>query len=141
MDKSRQYIQMCKTSKEIQRMWKAKAGDFYVNSNNKVLCWAPGPDHFPKIKRGFGIESKGKVTRIFPLTWLPKLDQLIEASQSPGLGIRNISFIFYEWVKRPYGKYEKPVNRFFSSLEQMWLAFIMFKKFSKTWYEDDWVPL
>lgn len=141
MDKSRQYIQMCKTSKEIQGMWKAKAGDFYVNSNDKVLCWVPGPDPSAHIKKGFGIETQGKITRISPLAWLPKLDQLIELSQSPGTGIRNISFIFYEWVKRPYGKQDKPVNKFFSSLEQMWLAFIMFKKFSKTWQGDGWTGI
>ena len=132
---------MCKTSKEIQSLWKAKAGDFYVNSNNKVLCWVPGPGHSPQIKHGFGIETQGRITRISPLIWLPKLDQLIEAAETPSTSIRNISFIFYEWVKRPYGRQEKPVNRFFSSLEQMWLAFIMFKKFSKTWENDDWVSL
>ena len=141
MDKSRQYIQMCKTSKEIQSLWLAKAGDFYVNSNNKVLCWIPGPDHSPRIKHGFGIESQGKITRISPLTWLPKLDQLIYTAQLPKTGIRNISFIFYEWAKRPYGRQDEPVNRFFSSLEQMWLAFIMFKKFSKIWHDEMWIDL
>jgi hypothetical protein len=140
MDKSRQYIQMCKRSKEIQNLWQPKAGDFYVDSGSKVLCWIPGSPKAPSIRKGFAVVPGDKVTRISPMYWLPKLDQLIETSQFPGSGFRDISFVFYEWVKVPYGPDAQPANKFFTSLEQLWLAFIMVKKFSKIWESGEWLP-
>ncbi|MBU1169983.1 MAG: hypothetical protein KKD44_10515 [Proteobacteria bacterium] len=141
MDKGRQYIQMCKRSKEIQSIWTPKAGDFYANSDNTVLCWIPGAPQSGIIKNGFKIEPGAKITRIDPLVWLPKLDQLIEISQVPGTNFRDITFVFYEWVKRPYAQKKQAANLFFSSLEQLWFAFIMTRKFSKAWTGEGWVNL
>lgn len=138
MDKSRQYILMCKRSKEIQSLWEPKTGDFYADINHEVHCYFPDPTRTETIKSGFGISSGKKVTTLSPLAWLPKLDQLIEAAQIQGCCFRDTSFQFYEWVKIPYGKGGTPANRYFSSLEQVWLAFIMNTRFSKTWADDEW---
>ena len=140
MDKSKQYIQMCKRSKEIQSAWRPKAGDFYADMNNSVVCWFPDPTRSPVIKNGFGIKAGEKVTTLSPLTWMPKLDQLMEEAQILGSGFRQVSFVFYEWVKLPYGDSEIAASKFFASLEQVWLAFIMNKKFIKVWRDDDWLP-
>lgn len=129
---------MCKRSKEIQAQWAPKAGDFYADMDSSVLCWVPGGAQSRSIKNGFGIESGKKVTRIYPLVWLPKLDQLIELSQIPGTGFREVSFEFYEWVKRPYGTKQQPANRFFDTLEKLWLSFLMNRKYLKYWINEDW---
>lgn len=140
MDKSRQYIQMCKRSKEIQVLWQPKVGDFYADSDQTIRCWIPGASPFQAIRNGFAIEPGDKVTRISPLIWLPKLDQLIEMSQVRSAGFRDMSFVFYEWVKQPYGQNNRPANRVFISLEQLWLAFIMNRKHLKHWMDDNWQP-
>ena len=132
---------MCKRSKEIQNLWEPKTGDFYADMKSEVHCFFPDPARTGAIRSGFGITQGKKVTTISPLIWLPKLDQLIEAAQIQGCCFRETSFHFYEWVKLPYGKGGTPANRFFSSLEQVWLAFIMNTRFSKTWEEDEWVSV
>lgn len=131
---------MCQRSKEIQLLWQPKAGDFYADSKGEVQCWIPGSAKAPSIRKGYAVVPGEKVTRISPMVWLPKLDQLIDASQLPGSGIRDISFVFYEWVKIAYGPDDEPANHFFSSLEQLWLAFLMVKKFSKIWADEEWHP-
>ncbi len=138
MDKSRQYIQMCKRSKEIQSLWEPKAGDFYADMKDDVHCLSPDSQKAGMIRNGFGITSGKKVTTLSPLAWLPKLDQLIEAAQIQGCCFRDTSFQFYEWVKLPYGTGGGPANKCFSSLEQVWLAFIMNTRFAKIWENGAW---
>jgi hypothetical protein len=138
MDKSRQYIQMCKRSKEIQSLWQPKTGDFYADIGSEVHCYFPDSSKTGAIKSGFGITTGKKVTTISPLVWLPKLEQLIEAAQVQGCCFRDTSFQFYEWVKLPYGKGTIPANKLFISLEQVWLAFIMKTRFGKIWEDGGW---
>ena len=138
MDKSRQYIQMCKRSKEIQSLWEPKAGDLYADMKDDVHCLSPDSQKAGMIRNGFGITSGKKVTTLSPLAWLPKLDQLIEAAQIQGCCFRDTSFQFYEWVKLPYGTGGGPANKCFSSLEQVWLAFIMNTRFAKIWENGAW---
>lgn len=138
MDKSPQYINMCKTSKEIQSLWEPKAGDFYSDTKGSVLCISPDFMKSGTIRRGFGIIQGEKVTTIAPVVWLPRLDQLMEAAQTGRCCFRDTSFQFYEWVKLPYGAERTPADKHFSSLEQVWLAFIMQTRFAKTWIQDFW---
>ncbi len=143
MDKSRQYIEMCRRSKEIQSLWNPKAGDFYKGLTGDVLCYVPGTSKNETIRKGFEIKAGNKVTTLSPLIWLPKLDQLIEAAQIQGCCFRDISFQFYEWVKLPYGNSGTPANKHFTSLEQVWLAFIMNTRFARIWDDEMWqnVPI
>jgi hypothetical protein len=141
MDKTRQYIQMCQRSKEIQGLWTPRTGDFYADPNMKVRCWIPDSAPYRTIRKGFAIRTTGNLTRLIPLVWMPKLDQLIEISQIRGKGFRDMSFVFYEWVKEPYGEDGRPANRQFASLEQLWLAFIMNRKHLKHWQDDHWAAL
>jgi hypothetical protein len=90
------------------------------------------------IRNGFGITPGEKVTSMTPLIWLPKLDQLMEEAQLPGMEFREMTFVFYDWVKHPYGRGGLPAGKHFSSLEQVWLAFIMMKKHNKLWANDNW---
>lgn len=138
MDKSKQYIQMCQTSKEIQNAWHPKTGDFYSDTKGNVNCWTPKAKGAEIIKKGFGVVTQNNVTTLSRLVWLPALDQLIDLSQTTGKGFRDITFDFYEWIKKPYSQNTTAAEKLFSSQEQLWLAFVMATKFNKYWSEHRW---
>ncbi len=138
MDKSRQYIQMCKTSKEIQIKWQQTPGDLFVNINNKVSFWTNQSSNSFKIKNGFRIENENELIKIEKFFWLPNLDQLIETAQIKEKSYRDISFDFFEWTKQEYSSDSKPADSIFESQEQLWIGYVMEKKFSKKWVNDTW---
>ena len=130
---------MCKTSKEIQTQWIQTPGDFYVGFCGNVLCWTFNNTKSTKIKHGFKVENNVPLVRIEKLFWLPRLNQLVEIAQSKNNAFSNISYDFLEWIKEPYNNENISSEMVFNSLEQMWLAYIMKKKFSKKWENEAWV--
>lgn len=138
MDKSKEYIRMCRYAGEIQRLWQACPGDFFADRTNAVACWVPGACGALEIKKGFGVETGGKVIRITKYTWLPRHDQLMEMALKPATAFRDISFEFFRWTKEPYHNNQLFPGKVFTSLEQIWLAFIMNKKFQKLWKNRQW---
>lgn len=138
MDKSRQYIQMCKTSKEIQSKWLQTPGDLFVNINNKISFWTTQSSNSFTIKNGFKIGKENELITIEKFFWLPSLDQLLETAQIKGKSYRDTTFDFFEWTKQKYSQDSKSADSIFGSLEQLWLGYVMEKKFSKKWVNDIW---
>ena len=70
--------------------------------------------------------------------WLPRQDQLQEMAL-PTLKYQDTEHLlraFNEWDKSEIG-YE-PFSRYFTSMEQLWLAFVMKEKYNKMWDGDKW---
>ncbi len=141
MDKSRQYIQMCKTSKEIQSKWEQKPGDFFIDFNNNIACWTSTDKDTFQIKNGFKIQSNDSIITLEKFFWIPRLAQLIESAQLSKKSYRDTSFDFFEWTKKAYTPDSKPANIIFSSIEQLWLGYVMEKKFSKKWAKGLWIKM
>jgi len=140
MDKSSRYIDMCKGAREIQETWNHKTGDIFATEEGEVLFWVPGKYGAPEIKNGFGVTRTDKVVTLARYTWLPRYSQLIETAQEgSGTNFRDVTFHFYSWLDTPYGPEAGPrPKELFATNEQVWLAYIMEKRYGKMWSETGW---
>ena len=117
MDKTIKYIEMSWSADEIQKLWKREPGDFYSIYGNEVYVY-------------FGLDDSG-------MFWLPRQDQLqemvwglIEPDGHNLNSIRRIEFSFNRFVGIHHRRYD--------SYEQLWLAFVMKKKYDKSWNKTEW---
>lgn len=90
------------------------------------------------MKDGFRIDSGDELVRIEKYFWLPRLNQLIEIAQCDNRAFCDISFKFLDWLKLPYEN-STPANKIFTSIEQMWLVYIMKTRFGKKWIQNNWL--
>ena len=140
MDKSGRYIAMCEKAMEVQLCWKPAHGDFFVDKDGHTRCWIDGQHTADKVKKGFAVKTCRNVIQITKFIWLPRLDQLIEMAQVPGRRYESVTTDFHQWTRAPYPSLpERPTNQF-SSLEQLWLGFVMEQKHRKKWREKQWQP-
>ena len=150
MDKSKKYIKMCLKAEEIQKNQEAQTGDSYCE-------W---PTYRARL---FGCEHN--TMQMCSMKWLPRQGQL-QRMVAPIKDMFTITLImqdlydFYSpslcWPGddktdkecnkefREHEKREAPRIKMISnigSMEQLWLCFVMSKKFSKQWIGNDWVKL
>jgi len=147
---------MCEKSAEIQGLWSPREGDYFLERVDET-----SPDD---VTHGFYVEEYLRIigsddqanlcsTNIVNSykqgnVWLPRQDQLQEMvmpnpfdSHITGVGGLARVFGFFcsptteegDWIQ-PDASY---VHQFFS-MEQLWLAFVMEKKFKKVWNGSDW---
>lgn len=138
MDTSKEYIKMCEKAKEIQKEWKPKSLDIF--SNSYVISYVTDDDFYKCIKDKGDYFKRQKI-------WLPHQDQLQEMiiekqfnQTKDSLCIDLISqmtlFCFsYGEIRDLAKEYAKQ----FSSMEQLWLAFVMKEKYNKIWDGEEWV--
>lgn len=142
MDKSQVYIRMCEQAGEIQCLWAQDYGDFFVGKNGQIRCWITERYATVRVKRGFGVECGGDVIHLTRMIWLPRQSQLIEMAQEPGKRYETVTLEFFNWAKKPYGpnpSEKRNPGKIFKSLEQIWLAFVMFKNHGKWWNDEQWL--
>jgi hypothetical protein len=127
MDTSEQYIKMCEKAEEIQNHFnerKFDEGSFWFRGQKKDIV----TNKYFAFFRKFGD------------VWLPRQDQLQEMI----LEKHENEFKCLEWVglvESLIGYYEKMGKRNLErtkSLEQLWLALVMKKKFGKVWDGREW---
>lgn len=123
MDTSEIYMKMCKKAEEIQEH-SLRRGDFFFSSrSSKVKIYAT---YAPKMA-------------IHP-TWLPRQDQLQAIVGDYNTCLEKL----YWWVeqgtmKSPDGDDYWGYNRSqFTSMEQLWLAYVMKEKYNKVWDGENW---
>jgi len=134
MDNTKKYIKMCEKAEEIQKR------DF---ENGDII--------FYKNKWGMYFKEKFYEEMVFndntlikyelnPI-WLPRQDQLQEMISGK---YENTHFFLVAFLKfaDDFGYDGNNINcTLFTSMEQLWLAFVMKKKYSKKWLtnEEKWV--
>jgi len=127
MDTSEQYIKMCKKAEEIQKLRpieppfdKWMSGDFYTVDCPLGPCVSVHND-----TSAYGL---GKFT-----TWLPRQDQLQEMGSEKDfyLLLKDLdSFaVLGDWQDKGL----------FTSMEQLWLAFVMKERYNKVWNGGEWI--
>ena len=118
MDTSEQYMKMCEKAEEIQGLRDTSHRGFPTPcfSYHENDVWFNPVDNKPAI-------------------WLPRFDQLQEMLDTeeiePNLIPYDKLFHFTSWVRVE----DVP----FTSMEQLWLAFIMKEKFNKVWDGEIWI--
>ena len=137
MDTSEQYVKMC-TVEEIQAL-QPTPGDrdendvkytsfYFLPKENKVavLKWDNDEDH--PIIGDYNDSEKGAI-------WLPRQDQLQEMFGTFQECCQRL-FLEFGLLTHMYDVADHPK---FTSLEQLWLAFVIQKKFDKVWTGEEWV--
>ena len=126
MDKTLEYVQMCRKSQEIQKLWEPSNGDFFHEmTDDKPPIWG--------IYTWVGGHTNKKTPH--KRVWIPRQDQLQDMvidtyrqqwQDSVMLGLMEE---VVSWGKQlPY-----------ASMEQCWLCFVMHVKYSKVWTGAEWV--
>jgi len=129
MDTSETYIKQCKKAKKIQKRVLKEGDYFYDHPFGVQLCWYLGDWRSASIPYS-----------VNPI-WLPRQDQLQEMvsnckdhNGTLGKGMYLLQKMV-DWNISPDG-WKSKVDA--SSMEQLWLAFVMKEKFNKTWNGEDW---
>jgi len=139
MDTSRKYILMCDEALEIQKEWIPRHGDFFIGERNKLRVWIDGVNDPNKVVTGVEVSFQNGMPRLTRYIWLPRLDQLIELAQEVNLRYERTTQTFLDWTRLEYGILPGQPRRIFSSLEQIWLAFVMLRKQAKKWNGETWI--
>ena len=69
--------------------------------------------------------------------WLPRQDQLQKMMGISDLWVLTLRFEYFLRTEKTYNIREYPFG--FTSMEQLWLAFVMKEKYQKTWNGKEWV--
>jgi len=146
MDKSKEYVEMCRKAKEIQESWVAEVGDFWTYggacSEVSMMCY----------DECFGVQKEeGQI-------WLPRQDQLQEMilslerfvnvelwslKEQFDTSLRVLlkivkDFNDFTWGGEVNGGQLRNIRSgIVTSMEQLWLAFIM-KENNKIWNGKEW---
>ena len=129
MDTSEQYIKMC-DCEEIQELRRPTTDGFRIENvweDGDIIKYPQGRVRlFNPLWFEGGIEPKQYV-------WLPRQDQLQEMLKLPLLDLLCRFRDFIEFGKNP------SYAALFTSMEQLWLAFVMKTLHSKIWSNEAWV--
>ena len=120
MDTSKEYIVMCQDAFKF-------IPDVNLKSLDNNTFWA-------QIYNGeYLINERTVMVGDVPLFRQDQLQEMLE-----GHGLRNLAYEFAIFVRTDKSPYEPSPGRQFDSFEQLWLCFIMFDKFNKTWNGKEW---
>jgi hypothetical protein len=127
MDTSSDYIKMCEQAAEIMNNWHYEFGDFYVSMSAGITS--------ETLLIASDLELQKSYMDQITAVWLPRQDQLqafiLDQYATPwDLLIEFVNTLMSD--KASY--FEK-----FPSMEQIWIAYIMDKKFHKKWTGNDWL--
>jgi len=123
MDVSPEYIKMCEKAEEIQQQIPMES-----NREPPNLYYCPDDDY---------LSCAYTVTKVFtnPVYWLPYQDQLQEMVNDKPLCFVLLRLL-YNWSFTHYA--DKAAKLYPSTMEQLWLAFVMKERFGKIWSGEEW---
>jgi len=132
MDTSKEYIKMCEKAVEMQKLWNwriSPVGDYCWLGDEYLEC-AIFICTMPMI------QLEGRI-------WLPRQDQLQDMVDNNTLAWNLM--VFYDWTNTNHSlispndcRYQKINSAYYTSMEQLWLAFVMKEKYNKVWDGNDW---
>jgi len=133
MDTSETYIKQCEKAVEIQESWQALKHDLYVYREDDLKF------HIHMVRQDYIPQY---LTKYPVYVWLPRQDQLQEMSgQLPTETWLVLKLV--QWATEYSDHYKDTIYtqyaRQFTSMEQLWLAFVMFDKYNKVWDEESWL--
>lgn len=147
MDTSKEYIKMS-DCEEIQGRWVHSSGDWFYakddlgDGNDKdfiakgeIVCSGDIVDFSWESSCDFG----GGIENFNKAVWLPTQSQLqgMVGGEASGL-IEGLYRFITDTGWDDWEAWFKYVNRF-TSMEQLWLAFVMKEKYNKKWNGSDWI--
>ena len=140
MDISKEYIEMCEKAKKMQGERRGRELNdlfFHKNCIKTLPCMFYGKEII--IKQCYSYNYKSDIRPIEwndYCIWLPRQDQLQEMLiKSKNWGVQwHLALDYLKLWKEETKAYNK-----FTSMEQLWLAFVMREKYDKIWNGKDWI--
>jgi len=139
MDKSETYIKMCEKAEEIQESWKPKEGDWCIDMGDLWILM-PNAEH--------------KICTVTPAyvemvkendTWLPSQDDLQKMVIGKGILSGDWLDVLEHFVMDEGGLFDffdahrvDETYNYVKSMEQLWLSFVMKKRYNKVWSNNEW---
>ena len=128
MDTTKEYIKMC-DCEEIQNLLIPADGDF---------CWPDdggaeylGYVEFPAMTAVVHIATGNSKNYWHNWLWLPRQDDLQKMMDYPAIEV--LIDKFYYWARR-----EHNISPLLTSMEQLWLAYVMSERHRKVWSGKEW---
>ena len=115
------YHLMCEKAIEIQELWEMIEGDYYVNP-----------------RYGRHVVLSNPIILKDNRFWLPRQDQLqrmIHLFEKDGEGCRWLVHKFKKFLEESDLEYVYTIE---GSMEQLWLAFVMYENYQKVWKGNKW---
>jgi len=151
MDKTREYIKMCEKNDYIQSLLdKRKEGNYIAIKNKIHIVNVPNFYWLEKFENGkhckewvsYYWESDNPHYYGNEGTWLPTQDQLQEIYMKKYENEVDMWQAFSQWLftakkNDKYGQWN--LIHYQNSGEQLWLAFVMEKRFHKVWDRQNWI--
>jgi len=146
MDTSKEYILMCEKAKKLQIMWKPVLTDIIFDKmTSHVEILGLLEDAHRRYYQFWEGINQNDISIFSNYIWLPRQGQLQDmiGSYKEAFNL----FCHYGWrISEGYDTYcGKPdrdlQNTYieqFTSMEQLWLAFVMKEKYNKQWNGKDW---
>ena len=161
MDKTAEYIFMCRQALQIQEAFKTDK-KYFTSHNGHFISWRykDEPDNYeyvevlgkkleydwqrdfiftPGIGRGSHLKENYREMTNYDWVWLPRLDQLIDMLS----GNYNSKFtrlhLFCYGTGTLNGIYEAPPLFTFESPEQLALGLVMYDNYNKVWDDNNWI--
>ncbi len=132
MDVSSDYVKMCEKADEIQGQWILQDNDTYYWVENRFGV------EYPRINKWcvWCAEENG-LSLPTNAIWLPTQPQL---QKMLGRYLWQLNFDFVRWLcDEPYDGHIRHKHLDFTSMEQLWLAFVLKEKYNKVWLGEDWI--
>jgi len=136
MDTSETYIKMCEKATEIQALAPSMQTRIHL-SMNIFNCSTKDDSAFFWCMDTFEDDDLGNsVLTDTVAIWLPRQDQLQKMVFGVSGDIQGQVWKLYEFVTDNRATCPRV-----SSMEQLWLAFVMQEKYSKQWMGEEWVEI
>ena len=163
IDTTEKYIKMCEKAIVIQRYWIPMEGDFITTSNGIIVLstnimgfhWHECHLHEIRIPVCKPIEitfernklsdtinfkyAEFNIKQIHNPIWLPRQDQLQDMVELTGYKENDKTVDL--WILGDFTEFTGNNWKTFVTMEQLWLAFVMHKKYGKVWDDEqgNWV--
>lgn len=141
MNIPKEYILQCEKAKEIQKEAPLMVGNRYAYLRRKHNEYWILDKEAPIVEIIQRSRSDCNPTHLFEDSiercWLPRQDELQEMVKPKGL---NCAFNYIGGLSRFIDK-KRIYSCGFITLDQLWLAFVMFERYSKQWSGKDWVVI
>jgi len=137
MDTSKEYIKMCRKAEEVQELWEPIPGDFAYDIRYKDPIIIINYDKNTYIY-GFNLVNELEFEECVlyfnsenDLIWLPRQDQLQDMVYKTSDHPYTLIAQFFDFVHTD----DMPMK---TSMEQLWLRYVMHEKFNKVWDGKEW---
>lgn len=164
MDTTKEYISMCEKAIEIQKLWNPTYGDYLSETFiHRFNCRKVGI-YLSVTHQNFVKEYKNKDERRAEFIdefktefdWLPRQDQLQEMLMSKYAFNHRYTKAYHLYVEGFLSEHmledvcrwcdcdakiwrNGKIKKWWKSMEQLWLAFVMFENYSKIWDGKNWI--